>query len=116
MLIMPNKNLQKVLNGLLEFFRLSDNFCVMLVAWLGLGLGLGAQVEFVSKIIFMRSPKLPSHNYKSLMISRLGCTKPHAVTRYISPSEVELPMGLREISQCPEKAPLATSLLGPSSC
>ena len=80
-----------------------------------LGLGLDAQVEFVSKIIFMRSPKPPSHNYKSLMISRLGCTKPHAVTRYISPSEVELPMGLREISQCPEKAPLATSLLGPSS-
>ena len=69
-----------------------------------LGLGLGAQLEFVSKIIFMRSPKPPSHNYKSLMISRLGCTKPHAVTRYISSSEVELPMGLREISQCPEKA------------
>ena len=102
MLITPNKNLQKLLNGLLEFFRLSDNFCVMLVAWLGLG--LGAQLEFVSKIIFMRSPKPPSHNYKSLMISRLGCTKPHAVTRYIFPSEVELPMELREISQCPEKA------------
>ena len=32
-LITPNKNLQKLLNGLLEFFRLSDNFCVMLVAW-----------------------------------------------------------------------------------
>ena len=66
-------------------------------------LGLGAQVEFVSKIIFMRSPKPPSHNYKSLMISRLGCTKQHAVTRYISPSEVELSMEFREISQCLEE-------------
>ena len=75
---------------------------------------LGAQVEVVSKIIFMRSPKPPSHNYKSLMISRLGCTKPHAVTRYISPSEVELPMGLREISQCPEKAEAFFLLIKPS--